>query len=276
VLSGYVKVHRKMMMWEWYKDNNTKSLFLHILLKTNHEDETWMGKPIKQGQFVTSLNHLSEETGIGVQSIRTSMNRLKSTHEITCESTNKYTLITLLNWHIYQGRHNTTNTQINTPPNNQLTRNQHATNKQLTTNKNDKNEENDKKGKKDKKEAASRKTVLFDKFYQLYPKKESKMQAQKAWMKLEPTQEMFDKIMDKLQLLIKSEQWIKDGGQFIPLPSTWINNRRWEDETNNNRKPVSKKPANAGNFSQREYSDEYMDGLYETFETPKKDDTQQT
>ena len=67
----------------------------------------------------------------------------------------------------------------------------------------------------------------FDKFWEAYPNKKDKQKAKKAWMKHQPD------IVNVLKALViqkNSEQWKKDKGQFIPLPTTWINGARWEDE----------------------------------------------
>jgi len=84
-MEGWIKIHRKMLEWEWYNDNNTKILFLHLLLTANHKDKKWQGKIIKRGQKITSIQHLADETNLTVQQIRTSLNKLKSTGEITIQ-----------------------------------------------------------------------------------------------------------------------------------------------------------------------------------------------
>jgi len=63
-MNGFIKLHRQLKEWEWYTDNNVKSLFLHCLLSANFKEKKWQGKTIKRGQFITSLNHLSIETGM--------------------------------------------------------------------------------------------------------------------------------------------------------------------------------------------------------------------
>lgn len=67
----------------------------------------------------------------------------------------------------------------------------------------------------------------FDLFWSAYPKKVGKKSAKKA----------FDKVQVPVETLVTairrqecSAQWSKDGGQFIPNPSTWLNQERWEDE----------------------------------------------
>lgn len=129
--SGFIKLHRKMLEWEWYSDNNTKILFLHCLLKANYKDKEWHGSTIKRGSFVTSIRHLSDETGLSIQQTRTSLERLISTHEITRKSTAKYSIITIVSYSDYQ--------DIDTQTNKQITHRQHRkqqpNNKQITTTK---------------------------------------------------------------------------------------------------------------------------------------------
>jgi len=66
----------------------------------------------------------------------------------------------------------------------------------------------------------------FAEFWQAYPRKVAKPAAEKAWRKVAAEA---DAIMAGLGRAVGSEQWRKDGGQFIPHPATWLNGRRWED-----------------------------------------------
>jgi len=71
---------------------------------------------------------------------------------------------------------------------------------------------------------------IFDVFWKAYPKKQSKDQAEKSWLKLKPDEILFDSILSKIELFKTSNEWTKDGGQFIPNASTWLNQKRWNDE----------------------------------------------
>ena len=133
---GWIKLHRQFLNWEWYSNANVKILFLHFLLLANHDEKSWQGIKIKAGQFITSIENLSSQTGLTKQKVRTAIEKLKLTNEITHETTSKYSMITLKNWDKYQ----TNNTQDNK----QITNEQQTNNKQITTNKNDKNDKNDK------------------------------------------------------------------------------------------------------------------------------------
>ena len=128
--NGWIKIHYNLLNWEWYDDINTKTLFLHLLLMANWKDKKWHGILIKRGSFVTSLGKLANQTGLSVQNVRTSLNKLKSTHEITSKTTNKYTYITINNFNDYQ---ETTN---------KLTNNQQTNNKQITTTEEGKKDKN--------------------------------------------------------------------------------------------------------------------------------------
>lgn len=95
--------------------------------------------------------------------------------------------------------------------------------------------------KKQNKELNELQEKQFDKFWQAYPKKVSKKQAQKSWKKINPSLELFEKILKALEMVKQTEQWKKDNGKFIPYPATWLNQERWNDEINmmQDNKPVN-------------------------------------
>lgn len=125
---GFIKLHRSILKWEWWQDENTRNVFLWLLLNANWEDSRFQGHEIPKGSLVTSYAKIAESLGISVQSARTSINHLKSTNEITSKSTSKFTIVTIVNWEKYQCLDDSDNKQINKQSNNQLTSNQQATN----------------------------------------------------------------------------------------------------------------------------------------------------
>lgn len=78
---------------------------------------------------------------------------------------------------------------------------------------------------------ASDENSLFEKFWEAYPKKKSKGDAIKVWRKIKAPVETLRKILAALAWQSKSEEWIKQGGQFIPYPATYLNARGWLDES---------------------------------------------
>jgi hypothetical protein len=137
-MQGWIKLHRKFREWGWYQNSEMVHLFLHFLLLANHKGGEWQGNKIKKGQFITGLDSLHKDTGISVQTIRTCINKLKSTSEITNKSTNKFRLITIIKWEEYQPKEE----KLTSKSTGKLTNNQQTTNKQLTANKNVKKEKN--------------------------------------------------------------------------------------------------------------------------------------
>ena len=89
---NWIKLFSKFINWEWYKDQNTKSLFIHCLLKANWKDGKFEGIVVPRGSFVTGRKKLAQELGMTEQEIRTAIKHLILTNEITTEATNKYTL----------------------------------------------------------------------------------------------------------------------------------------------------------------------------------------
>ena len=137
-MEGWIKIHRQILNWEWYKDINVKILFIHLLLTANHQGKNWKGQLVKRGQKLTSLQHLANETGLTLQQTRTALIKLKSTGEITYTTTNKYTLVTITKYDDYQF----IDEKITNKITNNQTNEQQTNNKQITTNKNDKNNKN--------------------------------------------------------------------------------------------------------------------------------------
>lgn len=71
---------------------------------------------------------------------------------------------------------------------------------------------------------------LFLKFWKAYPKKVGKQDALKAFKKIKPTEELVDQMVNVIYDAKNTEQWTKNNGQYIPNPSTWLNQGRWEDD----------------------------------------------
>lgn len=101
-MEGYVKLHRAILHWEWYKDLNTKSLFIHFLLKACFDNCNHKGLSLGKGQVVTSVKKLSEDLGLTVRQIRTSLEKLQRSGEITVQTNNKHTVITVVKYEDYQ------------------------------------------------------------------------------------------------------------------------------------------------------------------------------
>lgn len=143
-MENYIKISRKILTWEWYNDINTKTLFLHFLLKANWQDSEWHGKMVKRGSLISSYSILAEETGLSVREIRTSIKHLETSGEIEVITTNRYSQITIIHYSDYQGEDIAKKDEKNIP------------------------------------------VLLFDKFWEVYPRREnsSRVAAEKEYTRL--------------------------------------------------------------------------------------------
>jgi hypothetical protein len=136
--TGWIKLHRKLLDWGWYYDANVLRVFIHLLLIASHTRKQWGKLTINPGDVKIKQRDLAKELKITHQQLRSTLEKLQSTHEITIKTTNKYTVISVNNWSDYQ--------QNNTQNNTQTTNKQHTSNTltpYVKNVKNDKNNTND-------------------------------------------------------------------------------------------------------------------------------------
>ena len=98
----------------------------------------------------------------------------------------------------------------------------------------------------------------FQSFWSAYPRKTAKKPAQAAFMKLKPDEELLNKMLEALKQQLKTDQWTRDGGQYIPHAATWLNQRRWEDEI-----PTGGKTGKRVSFQAYDQTDQWQDTTYD-------------
>jgi hypothetical protein len=125
--TGWIKLHRNLLRWEWYDDIPTKTVFLHLLLTVNYEPSKYRGHDIPAGSGVYGRKKLAEQTCLSPQQVRTALNKLEQTDEITIQSTNQFSIISMTSWDRYQHEQPTDNKRI--------TNEQQTSNKRITTSK---------------------------------------------------------------------------------------------------------------------------------------------
>lgn len=165
---AFVKIYKSVLNWQWYSEPCTKDVFIHCLLKANWKSGEWQGQHYERGEFITSLASLAQELGYSVQNIRTAIKHLKSTGEITERVTNKYRVISVVNYDFYQSDSREVTSKLTNNP----TSDQQAANKQLTTDKEYKNNKNIKN---------NIYCVHFEDLWKVYPRKNDKSAAYKAY-----------------------------------------------------------------------------------------------
>lgn len=100
--SGFIKIYRSLLSWEWYDDIITKTVFLHLLLTVNIKDSRFRGVEVPKGSRVYSYNSLCEELGITMRQARTAISHMRTTGEVTTQNYPQFSIISIQNWDKFQ------------------------------------------------------------------------------------------------------------------------------------------------------------------------------
>lgn len=160
-MSDYIKLYRSLLEWEWYKNINTKVLFIHMLLKANWKDGKFEGKVIPRGSFVSSLAKLADETDLTMREVRTAILHLETSGELTIKRHSKYSVFTIKKYAQYQ------------VSDNQTTGKRHSVDNQTTTIEEKKEV---KKERNNNKLCKAEALALFETLWKMYPNKKGKAQ----------------------------------------------------------------------------------------------------
>lgn len=179
---GFFKLYRSMINWEWFKDSSTLHVFIYCLLKANHKDQRYKGDVVKRGSFFTSRKIIAEETGMTERKVRTALEHLKMTNELTILTSSKGTVISVNNYDDYQKMTN------------ELTNERPTSDQRPTTNKNEKNIKNVVVS-----DDTPTTTTIFDddfvRFWKAYQHKGSKKDTYEAWKEHEFDEEEIDLVI---------------------------------------------------------------------------------
>lgn len=228
---GWVCVHRQLLDNPIFKNDKLFRVFMFCLLKASHsEHDQLVGDiivPLKVGQFVSGRKAISSKTGLTEQNVRTSLSKLEKLGILTIKPTNKYSLISILNWDKYQ------------QTNQQVTSKQPATNQQVTTNNNGNNGDNENKQVDQSKIARQElEESSFEYWWKAYPTKLAKKAAFKSWQKVIKKMDA-DKVGELTNHIVQDVAFRLDalnGGddRFIGFdrlhPTTYLNQERYNDD----------------------------------------------
>lgn len=101
-MSTWVKLHRRLLEWEWVSDPVVLSVFIQILLRTNREDKRWRGHAIPRGSFITSRETIAEACGLSEKQVRRALDVLEMGRTISRKRAGAGQLVTLEKWEEYQ------------------------------------------------------------------------------------------------------------------------------------------------------------------------------
>lgn len=114
---GYIKLWRKSLDTAIFNNPNAWLFWCYCLMKASHKDRVVLhgnqSIPLKPGQFIFGRKKASHETGLSEQNIRTCVKILDSLEYLTIKPTNKYSIISIVNWDTYQPDTEKVNQQTN-------------------------------------------------------------------------------------------------------------------------------------------------------------------
>ena len=97
----------------------------------------------------------------------------------------------------------------------------------------------------------------FETWYTEYPKKQARGDAEKAWKALGPDAELIQTMIEAVKVQRGTDDWMKEGGKFIPLPASWIRQKRWLDKPNDELVPARPRCADDFDPAKAENKAEY-------------------
>lgn len=105
----------------------------------------------------------------------------------------------------------------------------------------------------------------FAAFWAAYPRKVGKAAARKVWDRIRPNAGLHARMLAAVEAQKQSAQWRRDGGQYIPHPSTWLGQGRWDDVVSTYATGATEahgpKQVIEQQYSQRTYDPEEYDGI---------------
>lgn len=232
--SGWIKIHRKITKHWVFKDSEYLKAWITILLNVAYEPgETLVKKTLlkyKKGESLKSIDTWGKMFGDwGKEKTRRFFNLLEKEQMISTKRTHITTHLSVCNWDSYQ-EHCDTDRISDEPLTVYQTSHTPATDKEVKERKEIKKEKNNN----THTSASVDADELFDTFWSEYPRKQGKGSAIKAWKKIKHQSETLEKITTALSWQKNSPDWKKDKGQYVPMPATYLNGMRWEDEPTKN------------------------------------------
>lgn len=213
---GFIKLHRKIVEWEWYNDPNTFRVFVHLLLNANFEPKRWEGIEIERGQIVVGRKKLAEQLKLSEREIRTAITKLKTTNEIATQTTNRFTLVTINkygDYHEIKKDDRPTERPATSPTSDQQT----TTTKEV----------------KERKEEKKYNIDAFNEFRVAYPGTKRGLQTELDDFLKKNADSVIPLLLPALQREIHHHKKLLDQRKLVPEwkhLKTWINNRCWEQE----------------------------------------------
>jgi hypothetical protein len=239
---GYIKLWRKSLDSGLMQNPNLLVFWIWCLMKASHKRHKQMvGMQIVElqpGQLIFGRKAASKDLGISEMTIRTCLKKLKNLKNLTIKSTNKYSIISIVNWNTYQQANCITDQQNNQ----QVTSKQPASNhkqecknvrkdKKPSSKSNFEGDAHESYKTKKKRNLTDKRLISFLEFWDTFGYKSGKAEAADAWLEIpELTNALVDKICNAARIENQNRAELKSQGKTPIMAQGWLAGRRWEDE----------------------------------------------
>ncbi len=241
---GWVKLMRTITETRSYDHANALMLYIHCLMRANISDVIYKGVPLKRGQFLTSIRQMADECDMTYDQARRAFEMLEADSLITKKPANKalgnaprnMPQNTPKNTPNYMPGYGTVVTVVGYGFADSSSQSDATVNATLPATEDATLPANSIRRKK-KEEDMTPYTpqgddgAFFDRFWNAYPRKENISAARREFDKLNPDEYLLEQMIEAIEAQKDSEQWRRESGRYIPHPSSWIRDRRWEDVT---------------------------------------------
>ena len=220
---GYVALWRQSIDSRVFKNPDLWKVWTWCLMKATHKErwaEMKTGKSkievhLLPGQFIFGRKSAAKELGMPESSVRNRMTKLKNMQNVDIKEDRQYSIISIVNWDTYQ----VDEKKVDIKEDRQRTGKGQA-----------KDTDNNVKNVKKKRKHAKKRSYTdeFNEVWLVYPNGANKFNAFERWLKMNGDRPENEELISAIKM--QSPKWEKDGFKFTPLFSTWLNNKRWEDE----------------------------------------------
>lgn len=227
---GYVKLWRKTLDNGVLQNGDLCRFWMYCLLKASHKDHKaiigYQEIELHSGEFVFGRKKASHELRMTESKVRKSLHTLEKMKNVTIKTTNKFSIVSIVNWSIYQQEEIANDQQTNQ----QTTINQPTNDQQTTTYKNVKNVKNGRMVR--SKTSTMSYDEEFERFWLSYPahRRTNKKEAYRVWKGMNGDRPPIEVVMLSLEEWSVSEDWGKEDGKFVPGAMKFIEGRYWEAE----------------------------------------------
>ena len=241
--TGWVKVHRQALENGWLKNHRLWAFLSYCLLKASHKETTvtvgYQRVQLLPGQFVFGRKQAAADLDMTERQIRTVLNRLISGQNLSVQTTNKFSIVTVVNWRAYQGDSDDIDHQNVQQVTSKCPASDHKQELKNEKKKEIPSSSGDEAGAKvadffvtkKKKKMTGPRLDSFLQFWEVFNYKSGKAEAADAWLEIPLLNKaVVSQILSAAKVEAQDRDAVRTVGKTPKMAQGWISGRRWEDE----------------------------------------------